>query len=64
MVTNLYKKLEGCEDREEYLSMLADEYELDISVVKNLAEILGQEEDFDGLVVALQDCNDEGICRG
>ena len=42
-------------DRAEYLDSLAEEYGMDIDVVLNLAEILGPNEDFDGLVTTLQD---------
>jgi hypothetical protein len=45
----------GYADRAEYLDSLAEEYEIDIDVVLNLAEILGPNEDFDGLVTTLQD---------
>jgi len=45
----------GYTDRAEYLDSLAEEYGMDINVVLNLAEILGPNEDFDGLVTTLQD---------
>jgi len=45
----------GYTDRAEYLDSLAEEYEIDIDVVLNLAEILDPNEDFDGLVTTLQD---------
>jgi len=45
----------GYADRNEYLESLADECGVDINVVLNLAEILGPNEDFDGLVTTLQD---------
>jgi len=45
----------GYTDRAEYLDSLAEEYGMDIDVVLNLAEILGPNEDFDGLVTTLQD---------
>ena len=45
----------GYADRTEYLDSLAEEYGMDIIVVLNLAEILGPDEDFDGLVTTLQD---------
>jgi len=45
----------GYDDRAEYLDILAEEYGMDINVVLNLAEILGPNEDFDGLVTTLQD---------
>jgi len=45
----------GYTDRAEYLDSLVEEYGVDIDVVFNLAEILGPNEDFDGLVTTLQD---------
>ena len=45
----------GYTDRAEYLDSLAEEHGMDINVVLNLAEILGPNEDFDGLVTTLQD---------
>ena len=43
----------GFTDRAEYLASLCDEYEPDI--VHTLADLLGPEEDFDGLVTSLED---------
>ena len=45
----------GYADRKEYLECLSDEYSVDIDIVKNLADLLGPEEDFDGLVTSLAD---------
>ena len=46
---------QGYISREEYLNELASEYGIDESIVYSLAEMLGEEEDFDGLVIALED---------
>jgi len=46
---------EGYEDREDYLRQLADENEVDYDTVLALAEMLGETEDFDGLVTSIQD---------
>lgn len=55
MSTNVYKA-NGFEDREDYLSCLAEAYGLPLEeVVRPLAELLGPSEDFDGLVSALED---------
>ena len=51
---NLYKA-HGYEDRDDYLKSLADEYGVPIQIVNVMADILGPEEDFDGLVISLQD---------
>jgi hypothetical protein len=46
----------GYNDREDYLSCIAEDYGLDLEqVVRPLAELLGPNEDFDGLVSALED---------
>ena len=52
--TNEYEAM-GFNDRKEYLESLADEYCTDIDTVLFMAEILGESEDFDGLVTSLQD---------
>ncbi len=49
-----YQKL-GHVDREAYLKSLAIEFEVDETNVISLAELLGQNEDFDGLVSDLKD---------
>ena len=56
-MTDIYTD-NGYTDRAEYLDSLAEEYGMDINVVLNLAEILGPDEDFDGLVTTLQDYSD------
>lgn len=45
----------GYEDREDYLSCLAEDYGVDLDTVKALADLLGPNEDFDGLVTQLED---------
>lgn len=55
MSTNVYKA-NGYEGREDYLSCLAEDYGLSLEeVVRPLAELLGPDEDFDGLVSSLED---------
>ena len=49
---NIYQT-QGFDDRIDYLNALCEEYPRDI--VFALADMLGQSEDFDGLVTALQD---------
>ena len=49
---NVYQA-HGYDDRIDYLNALCEEYPRDI--VFALADMLGQTEDFDGLVTALQD---------
>jgi DNA-binding ferritin-like protein len=51
---SVYEK-EGYKDRAEYLQSLADDFGVDLSTVQALAEVLGPNEDFDGLVTSLED---------
>jgi hypothetical protein len=51
-MVNVYQT-HGYDDRIDYLNALCEEYPRDI--VFALADMLGQTEDFDGLVTALQD---------
>lgn len=43
----------GYANREEYLECLAEDLDMDYEQVKAMAEVLGEDEDFDMLVVAL-----------
>lgn len=54
---NIYQD-NGYENRREYLECLAEDYDVTLDVVLNLAGLLGKSEDFDGLIVALEDYND------
>ena len=45
----------GFENRKAYLIDLAETYGIDVQTVFTLASILGSNEDFDGLVCALED---------
>ena len=45
----------GYESRKDYLQSLAEEHEVGYDVVLTLARILGPEEDYDGLVTAIED---------
>lgn len=54
MKNELYIEL-GFKNRSEYLDSLSEEYNTDPDTVYTLADLLGYEEDFDGLVNALED---------
>ena len=56
---NIYQQ-HGYIDRKDYLKSLAEEYGTDYYTVKVLADMLGEQEDFDGLVSALKD-REEGL---
>lgn len=45
----------GYKDREDYLKSLAEQYSVDHDTVLELANALGPNEDFDGLVNELED---------
>lgn len=45
----------GYKDRAEYLSALSEDYGVDIDTVQCIADLLGETEDFDGLISALED---------
>ena len=45
----------GYESREHYLQCMSDDYGVPIEVVYSLADMLGESEEFDGLVSALED---------
>ena len=46
---------EGYKNRTDYLRGLADEIGVDEKTVFMMADLLGEEEDFDGLVTSLED---------
>ena len=51
---NIYKE-NGYADRDDYLTCLSEDYGISIEDVFSLAEMLGENEDFDCLVSALED---------
>ena len=51
---NIYQE-NGYADRDDYLNCLSEDYGVSIEDVYSLAEMLGENEDFDGLVSALED---------
>lgn len=52
---------DGCFDRFGYLSSLADEHGIDLPLLIEFADLLGAEEDFDGLVSWLEDAAAAGL---
>ncbi|HUM45007.1 MAG TPA: hypothetical protein PKI14_18830 [Fervidobacterium sp.] len=54
MSSNIYQE-NGYENRKDYLKSVADEYGIDLGIVCLLADVLGPNEDFDGLISALED---------
>ena len=53
MDENIYRE-NSYADRDDYLNCLSEDYGVSIGDVYELAEILGENEDFDGLVVLLK----------
>lgn len=51
---NIYTE-NGFIDRDEYFDYLAEDYGIDLEIVEQLAEVLGPDEDFDGLPAMLDD---------
>lgn len=51
---NIYQE-HGFNNREDYLKDLAEGYDVDYDTVKFLADLLGESEDFDGLITSLED---------
>jgi len=56
-MSNIYVE-HGHKDRRDYLKSLADEYGIPYKTVATIASMLGQSEDFDGLVTSLEDEHD------
>lgn len=54
---NSYKE-NGFKNRNDYLDSLADEYGISPYQVHYLASILGESEDFDGLISSIQDLSE------
>ena len=54
MDENIYQQ-NGYADRDDYLTYLSEDYGVSIENVYSLAKMLGENEDFDGLVCALED---------
>ena len=48
----------GYNSRTDYLLSLADEYSVPLDVVLALADVLGEGEDFDGLISSLEDAEE------
>ena len=48
----------GYKDREDYLNSLADDRGIDRITIGMIADMLGESEDFDGLITALDDFED------
>ena len=51
---NVYQE-NDYKNRRDYLECLADDYGVEYSIVANLAGLLGADEDWDGLINALED---------
>lgn len=57
MAENIYIE-NGYESRDNYLECMSEDYGIDLETVLALSDVLGPEEDFDGLVIALQDASE------
>lgn len=54
---NIYKE-NGFKNRNDYLDFLAEDYGVNPYKVHVLAELLGESEDFDGLITSIQDLSE------
>ncbi len=59
MFRDVYQE-NGYDDRDDYLCSLAEDYGIPLDAVIAIAEVLGPEEDFDGLVINLEDAIYDG----
>jgi hypothetical protein len=57
-MNNVYQE-NGYINRKDYLESMASEYNCPLDVVVSIAEMLGENEDFDGLVSSLEDWENE-----
>ncbi len=57
---NVYQR-NGFKNRKEYLQDLADEFGLSEDLVFMAADMLGESEDFDGLINTLEDAEEFGF---
>lgn len=48
-------QIKGFKNRQDYFESLAEENDIDISIVYAVADMLGEIEDFDGLPITLED---------
>ncbi len=53
-MSNIYAD-HGYDNRYGYLKGLAEEYDIPLETVRELANLLGPKEDFDGLISSLED---------
>ena len=63
MVDDIYTR-NGYKNREDYLRSMADDYGVPPTVVFEVAGLLGQNEDFDGLVTSMDDFSMAGFLDG
>ena len=63
MADNIYTR-NGYKNREDYLRNMADDYGVPPTVVFEVAGMLGESEDFDGLVTSMDDFTADGFFDG
>lgn len=51
---NIYQK-NGYLDRQNYLTCIAVQYGVDLTIVSSMAEVLGENEDFDALISQIEE---------
>ena len=60
-VQTVYER-NGYKDRTDYFQQLAAEYNCPVDVVESVADMLGENEDFDGLVSSMEDWEETRGC--
>jgi hypothetical protein len=58
---NAQYTVHGYKDRDDYLAGLAQDFGIDMSAARMIADMLGASEDFDGLVSELEDFASLGL---
>jgi len=53
-IATIYE-IKGYKNRDEYLESISEDYGVPVSTVYSIATILGEDEDFDGLISSIED---------
>jgi len=51
---NVYQE-KGFKDREEYLESIGEDYDIPAGFIEAMSDVLGESEDFDGLLSSMED---------
>jgi hypothetical protein len=59
--SNEQYKAQGYKDRDDYLKSLAEDFGIEMMAVRMIADMLGPSEDFDALIIELEDYESVGL---